>query len=132
MSQRGSLGGAGLVACGKGAFKGAAGQQEARRVARALGRYGGGGEGGGEAAPLGPEWAESLEGLCPLPEGVASHLPGGAAVGWDMQAVENVLCGIHGKKTPAAIVASAANEGKPWAPNPCTDCEYDDLYGGVG
>lgn len=99
------------MACGKaGAFKGAAGQQEARRVARALVRYGGGGEGGGEAAPLGPEWAESLEGLCPLPEGVASHLPGGAAVGWDMQAVENVLCGIHGKKTPAAIVASAANE----------------------
>ena len=95
------------MACGKaGAFKGAAGQQEARRVARALVRYGGGGEGGGEAAPLGPEWAESLEGLCPLPEGVASHLPGGAAVGWDMQAVENVLCGIHGKKTPAAIVAS--------------------------
>ena len=59
-------------------------------------------------------------------------LQGQPGLAWDMQAVENVLCGIHGKKTPAAIVASAANEGQPWAPNPCTDCEYHDLYGGVG
>ena len=127
------------MACGKaGAFKGAAGQQEARRVARALVRYGGGGAGGGEAAPLGPEWAESLEGLCPLPEGVASHLPGGAAVGWDMQAVENVLCGIHDCKSPEAVVASAMKlkdknkQGKPitpWQPNPCCALEYAELYG---
>ena len=67
-----------------------------------------------------------------------SHFEDGAAVGWDMQAVENVLCGIHGKATPEAIVASAMKrkdknkQGKPitpWQPNPCCALEYAELYG---
>ena len=128
----GSLGGAGLVAAGnKKIFSGAKGQAGARRIARALVVY-------GNKHGLGEEWNEATRSLCPLPAKVKSHFEDGAAVGWDMQAVENVLCGIHGKATPEAIVASAMKlkdknkQGKPitpWQPNPCCALEYAELYG---
>ena len=132
----GSLGGAGLVAAGnKKIFSGAKGQAGARRIARALVVY-------GNKYGLGEEWNEATRSLCPLPAEAkakaVSHFGDGAAVGWDMQAVENVLCGIHDCKSPEAVVASAMKlkdknkQGKPitpWQPNPCCALEYAELYG---
>ena len=97
---------------------------------------------GGKARGLGEEWNEATRSLCPLPAEAkakaVSHFGDGAAVGWDMQAVENVLCGIHDCKSPEAVVASAMKlkdknkQGKPitpWQPNPCCALEYAELYG---
>ena len=122
----GSLNGASLVAHGKkGALKGA--QAGALRVARALVIL------GNSSYGHGAEWTSALEGLCPLP-GAAGHTAGGGLC-WDMQAVENKLCGIHGAKTAAEVVVKAKRikkieKGeKVWRPNPCTALEYDELYG---
>jgi len=123
----GSLGGAGLVKCGdRKTFEsgGAKGQAGALTIARALVEYGNNGA-------LGSEWKEAIGGLCPLPKGQTGHFPDGSGLGWDMQAVENVLCGIHNKKTPQQIIHSAMKQGKPWTPNPCTSMEYDELYCGA-
>ena len=101
----------------------------------------------GEKAPglnYGPErllhGEQYMELYYPLPAKATgiSHFEDGAAVGWDMQAVENVLCGIHDCKSPEAVVASAMKlkdknkQGKPitpWQPNPCCALEHAELYG---
>ena len=124
----GSLGGASLVACGKkGALGG--GQEGARRVARALVALG-----GNTAYGHGSRWASAIDGLCPLP-GIAAHHAAGGALAWDMQAVENKLCGIHNAKAAEDVVAKAKRiktGEKAWRPNPCTALEYDELYSCTG
>lgn len=79
-------------------------------------------------AELTERWRKATAELFPLPAGLA----GGAGTRrmWDMQSVENQLCGIHNKKTPDAIVASAQGIKPNWTPNPCTTLEYKELYGG--
>ena len=74
------------------------------------------------------EWREATAKLCPVPDGVRPHFASGAAVGWDLQAIENVFCGICHKKTPQQIIDDARGSTS-WVPNPCTEMEYRELYG---
>ena len=83
-------------------------------------------------------WVKATGSLCPLPAKVKSHFDDGAAVGWDMQSVENVLCGISHSESPEEIFESTMEyedtnkHGEPiipWKPNPCCALEYAELYG---
>jgi hypothetical protein len=70
---------------------------------------------------LGRRWSAALDGL------MRAHA-GCTAPGWDMQSVENFLCGAHRAKTPRGVLAKLEKR-KPWEPNPCTTMEWEELYG---
>ena len=70
---------------------------------------------------LGRRWSAALDGL------MRAHA-GCTAPGWDMQSVENFLCGAHRAKTPREVLAKLEKR-KPWEPNPCTTMEWEELYG---
>lgn len=129
----GSRGGAMLVSTGK---RKDCSQKEALEVAKSLLGFasaccGPKGEVGGGSS-WHERWQRATASLCPLPDGVRGHL-GGCGVGWDLQSIENKLCGIHNTKTPEAILAKAGalkecDHPKYWVPNPCTQLEYEELY----
>ena len=70
---------------------------------------------------LGRRWRAALDGLMPTHAGCT-------APGWDMQSVENFLCGAHKAKTPREVLAKL-DKRNPWEPNPCTTMEWEELYG---
>ena len=65
---------------------------------------------------------DSIEGVAP-----------GAELGWDMQSVENLLCGVR-KTAPYGVemmrTAVDTVQGNKWKPNPVTDAEWRETYGG--
>ena len=108
-----------LVAAGnKKIFSGAKGQAGARRIARALVVY-------GKARGLGEEWNEATRGRSarcpPRRRGSATSATAPPSAG-TCRPSRTCSCGIHGKATPEAVVASAMKykdknkQGKPITP----------------
>ena len=67
---------------------------------------------------------DSIEGVAP-----------GAELGWDMQCVENLLCGVRtiakgGVEMMRKAVDSVQGQTSSWKPNPVTDAEWRETYGG--
>ena len=106
----------------------ALGQAASRRIARAIVRFGRPGCGLRVAEEFRGQWRGACAGLCPPP---AAGQPG---LEWDMQAVENLLCGICHCASPEHMTEGFSarrlpTDSKYWTPHPCTALEYRALYG---